>query len=130
MKKTIRVVAGIIVREDKILIARRKPGKTLAGYWEFPGGKIEGDESPEQALARELHEEFSVRVQVGKWLGTSVYSYPEQEVELLGYFAYLLEGEFALRDHDRICWEERAQLLSYLLAPADIALVHALLQES
>jgi 8-oxo-dGTP diphosphatase len=66
---TIRVVCGIIFNNEKIFICRRNQGKSLAGYWEFPGGKIEGSESFEQALKRELHEELEMDVVVKDFVG-------------------------------------------------------------
>ena len=74
--RTIDVAAGIIQREDgKILLARRKPGSHLAGYWEFPGGKIEEGESPEECLERELLEELGIVTKTGAFVAESVYDY-------------------------------------------------------
>ena len=77
------VVAGIIERDGLILIAQRKPGDRLAHQWEFPGGKVEPGETPEQALVRELREEFAVETEVGAYVGRSVFAYEHVTVELL-----------------------------------------------
>ena len=84
-KTIIDVTAAVIVKDGKVLAARRAPGKHLEGYWEFPGGKLEGNETPERCLERELTEEFSIRSRVGAYIGESVYDYGEKVVRLLGY---------------------------------------------
>ncbi|MFM7683912.1 MAG: NUDIX domain-containing protein, partial [Bacteroidota bacterium] len=68
---TIRVVCGVVFDNEKVFICRRKQGKSLAGYWEFPGGKIEGSESFEQALKRELNEELEMEVVIKDFIGQS-----------------------------------------------------------
>lgn len=127
IKKTIQVVAGVLLCEGKVLIARRKPGKILAGYWEFPGGKIEPGEAPEESLQRELAEEFDVRVEVGEFLATTEHIYDFGKVVLHAYWAKPLSGEFRLVDHDLIAWVEpdrlRDRLGEFQLAPADVPLI-------
>lgn len=118
--KTISVVAAVLVVDGKILLARRRPGKNLAGYWEFPGGKIESGESPEKALERELHEEFSIETRTGKLLGTNLHRYPDFQVELSAYWSELLSGEFRLTDHDEVRWVVPRELSQFRLAPADV----------
>lgn len=120
--KSIRVAAAVIRRGDAVLIARRRAG-SLAGFWEFPGGKIENGESVEACLARELFEELSVRVEVGRYLGTSRYAYPELEVELIAHWARLASGELAPVDHDAVAWVAPAELAHYRLAPADVPFI-------
>ena len=122
MSKRVRVVAAVILRDGRVLIAKKRPGRSLAGYWEFPGGKIEDHESPESALERELLEEFSIGSKVGKLIGVSVFRYPDIEVELAGYWVTHFSGEFELRDHDEIRWVLPSELSSYQLAPADVPL--------
>ena len=77
------VTAAIIRSRDKILIARRKKGQKLEGYWEFPGGKIEVDESPQECLCRELHEEFGILSEAGEILTESEYHYDHGSFKLL-----------------------------------------------
>ena len=69
----IKVVAAILEKEDKILIAKKREGKPLAGLWEFPGGKIEEGETPEESLIRELMEEMNIKVRVNEYVGESIY---------------------------------------------------------
>lgn len=119
----LKVTAAIIAKGEFVLAARKKQGLHLAGYWEFPGGKIEVGESPEECLARELLEEFGVRCEIGMFLGESIYDYGNKIIHLLGYYASHREGCFRLTDHDMIRWLLPSELTSLAWAPADIPLV-------
>ena len=110
MKKHIDVAAAIILVDDKVFAARRKPGIHLAGYWEFLGGKVENGETPEQCLCRELQEELCVRTKVGDFIGESLYDYGTKVVRLIGYQVKHIEGDFQLNDHDQLCWLAREEL--------------------
>ncbi|KAA1189114.1 NUDIX domain-containing protein [Pseudohalioglobus sediminis] len=123
MKTVIQVTAAVIVRDGKVLAARRGPGKHLEGYWEFPGGKLEENESPESCLERELAEEFSISSKIGEYIGESVYDYGEKVVRLLGYEVEHTAGKFELVDHDELRWLKMDQLTDVKWAPADIPLV-------
>ena len=115
------VVAGVIRRGEVVLVARRAPGKHLAGMWEFPGGKAEPGESASESLARELREEFGVDVRVGGFLGSRVHEYPEKTVDLLAYEAGF-DGEvhdLVLDSHDEVRWVSVRELGEIELAPAD-----------
>lgn len=122
-----QVTAGVIRRDGRILLAQRKDGH-LAGKWEFPGGKIEPGETPETCLRRELHEEFEIEVRVGEHIATSVFEYKELTIELMGYEAEYLSGDFVLVDHSKIVWVEPKDLPGWDLAPADIPIVEAVMQ--
>lgn len=123
MKKRIDVTAAIIVKDRKVFIARRKAGIHLAGYWEFPGGKLEEGETPEACLARELKEEFNIIVSVGAFVGESIYDYGAKIVRLLAYQVEHVAGDFELIDHDEIRWLSLGELNNVQWAPADIPLV-------
>lgn len=123
MKKQIDVTAAIIVKDNKVFAARRNAKLHLGGYWEFPGGKLEAEETPEQCLARELEEEFKITTRVGAFVGESVYDYGSKVVRLLAYQVQHLDGEFVLIDHDALCWLSLDELDSVKWAPADIPLV-------
>jgi 8-oxo-dGTP diphosphatase len=123
MPKRVRVVAGVLVREGRVLIAKRRAGRVQAGLWEFPGGKLEEGESPEEGLARELLEELSIRGRIGGLVGVGVFEYPELEVELLGYWVHDASGEFSLRDHDELRWVSPDEMTNYSFAPADLPLL-------
>lgn len=126
----IRVTAALIRRSGQVLIARRRAGGHLAGFWEFPGGKIEEGETPEACLARELEEEFGVGAKVGAYVASSRFDYGERAIELLAYEAELEPGEWILDSHDEARWVPPADLLDYQLAPADIPIAEALEHES
>lgn len=121
----LRVTAALIEFNDKILIARRKVGKHLEGYWEFPGGKIEIGETPEQCLRRELFEEFGIETEIGDFIAESVFSYSDFTVQLLGYRTKWVSGDFKLVDHDKIEWVSLKQMRNYTLAPADLPILAA-----
>ena len=125
--KIIKVVAAILQKEDKILIARKKQGKPLEGYFEFPGGKIEEGETPEESLIRELMEEMNIKIAVKEYIGESIYDYGNDKViSLLGYTAEIIDGEIKLSDHDRYEWVTLEQINNYKIAPADIPLINKL----
>lgn len=118
--KIIKVVAAILQKEDKILIARKKEGKPLAGYFEFPGGKIEKGETPEESLARELMEEMNIKIDVKEYVGESIYDYGNGKViSLLGYISEIIDGEIKLSDHDRYEWVTLEEINNYKIAPAE-----------
>lgn len=124
----IKVVAGILKKDDKILIARKREGKPLAGLWEFPGGKIEKGETPEESLVRELMEEMEIKISVKDYVGKSIYDYGNGKVvELLGYTAEIIEGDIVLTDHDKYIWVALSEINNYSLAPADIPLVEKMI---
>ena len=123
----IKVVAAILEKEDKILIAKKREGKPLAGLWEFPGGKIEKDEIPEESLVRELMEEMDIKVKVKDYVGESIYDYGNDKIiSLKGFKAEIIEGEIKLTDHDEYKWITIDEINNYNLAPADIPLINKL----
>ena len=124
--RPIRVTAAIIRRPGEILIARRPADDHLGGLWEFPGGKIEEGESPEECLARELQEEFEVDATIGAFITSSRFVYSKGEIELLAYEVELAPGEWTLNSHDEVRWVPIAELLAQDLAPADIPIAEAL----
>lgn len=123
MKKRIPVTGAVLLRDGLILAAQRGPDKALPGLWEFPGGKIERDESPEESLARELAEELLCEATVGTHITTTAYEYSFGIVELSTYWCELINGEPELTEHAEICWLKPHELTSLEWAPADIPTV-------
>ena len=114
--------------DNKILIAKRRLEKSLGGYWEFPGGKIEANESPEECLVRELQEEFSVQIEVICHIKSVDYDYGNFKIYLMGYLGRIKSGNFNLTDHDEISWVSSEELLNYKLAPADIPIAKEVIE--
>jgi 8-oxo-dGTP diphosphatase len=129
MNGVIDVTAAVIVKDGKILAARRAPGKHLEGYWEFPGGKLEPLETPEKCLERELAEEFAITSLVGAFIGESLYDYGSKIVRLLAFEVEHISGDFELNDHDELRWLSFDELLGVDWAPADIPLVELYRQQ-
>ena len=121
-----KVTAAILVKDGKILIAKRKAGDRQAGKWEFPGGTIEPDESPEICLQREMREEFGIEVSVGKYFGESIYHYDHGAIKLLAYLTSFVSGNLVPKDHSAFRWVSTEQLSDFDFAPADISLVEKL----
>ena len=121
-----QVTAAILVKDGKILIAKRKADDRQAGKWEFPGGTIEPNESPETCLKREMQEEFGIEVSVGKFFGESIYHYDHGAIKLLAYLTSFVSGNLALKDHSAFRWVSTEQLSDFDFAPADIPLVEKL----
>jgi 8-oxo-dGTP diphosphatase len=121
-----KVTAAIIEENGKVLIGRRKPGRHMGGKWEFPGGKIELGETPQDSLARELQEELAIRVSVGQFLCSAFYEGDGVSLELLVYRVERLEGEPALIEHEELCWVRPEELTGFDLADSDRRVVQRL----
>ena len=126
MSRVIRVVAGMVLREGQVLLARRGPAMTLAGHWEFPGGKLEPGEDAASALVRELDEELGIRVRPLRELAVSEIDQGARRIRLEGWLAELLAGEPEAREHDALCWRPPEGVDEAGLAPADLPLLAAL----
>ena len=124
-----RVTAANIQKDNKILIAQRRKDKNLGLKWEFPGGKIDKNETPEECLSRELKEEFGIKTKVGKFITNSIYKYPNIEIDLMAYYVDYLDGEFKLIDHERIEWVSKDNLKEFDFAEADIPIIDKLLSQ-
>lgn len=120
------VTAAIIMKENRVLIAERAPGENLAGKWEFPGGKIESGETPQECLKREIREELDVDIEVMDLLGESIYAYQSGTIKLMAFWCQWISGDFRLSVHSRIEWVTRSELDLYDFAPADLPLVERL----
>lgn len=115
----IRVTAAVVEKNGKYLVAQRKRGSHLEYTWEFPGGKIEGDESPQECLQREILEEFNVESKVGDFLGSITHKYSDFSIELNAFQVVLLGKILDLKSHEKIQWVSESELGKIELAPAD-----------
>jgi 8-oxo-dGTP diphosphatase len=122
----IKVVCGIIYQNDKVFICRRKKEKSLGGFWEFPGGKIEGGEKHEESLKRELIEELKMDVEVIEYFDTSIHNYESFSIELIAYKCDLIRWNNYLSDHDLFDWVSPNEITKWKLAPADVPLAEKL----
>lgn len=122
----IEVTAAIIQNKGKILIARRPPKDKLAGKWEFPGGKIELGETPEECLRREIKEELNIEILVRDFFADSTYKYPNRTIHLQAYWCNWISGKIELHSHDLIEWVDIANLKQFDFAPADVPFIDKL----
>jgi 8-oxo-dGTP diphosphatase len=123
----VRVAAAVILRADgQVLLAQRPAGKPYAGYWEFPGGKLEPRESPRSALARELHEELGITVRrASPWL-VQEFVYPHAHVELHFFRVFAWEGELVSHDGQAFEWQVPGRYTVGPLLPANTRILAAL----
>lgn len=120
--KTINVVAAVIMKEGKVFATQRGYGE-FKGGWEFPGGKVEAGESPEEALRREIREELEVEVNVGDLIDTIEYDYPAFHLSMKCYACTIAGGSPHLLEHEAARWLSADQLDSVAWLPADITLI-------
>lgn len=124
--KTIRVVAGVILKDSAFLLGLRTKGAHLEGFWEFPGGKVDEGETDEEALRRELSEELDIAVTVGPLINEVTHAYPEKTVHLLFYEITDYSGEPKALVHDELAWVTIEAVEAYALPPADAPLIDCL----
>lgn len=120
--KTVRVVAAVIRKDDKIFATQRGYGE-FKGGWEFPGGKIEEGETPEQALVREIKEELDTDISVGELIETIEYDYPNFHLSMDCFWCEIVNGELELKEHEAAKWLTKEKLYSVEWLPADVGLI-------
>ena len=123
------VSAAVIIENENVLLTRRAPGENLAGYWEFPGGKQEANETIKECLVREIKEELDLDVQCLNILIESVYLYPGGKINLIAILTEISAGEIGLNVHDKYEWVKIESLLEYQLAPADIPIAEWIIHD-
>ena len=123
--KYIEVVAAIIRKEDKIFATQRGYGD-FKDWWEFPGGKMEAGETPEEALKREIREELSAEISVEELLCTVEYDYPAFHLTLHCFLCSLLTEALHLNEHEAARWLTRNELDSVTWLPADLEVIEKL----
>ena len=123
----INVVAGVIRNENgKILITQRNLKKAQGGLWEFPGGKIEPNETKENAIIREIKEELDIDIQVESYLSEKMFNYPEKDINLIALECKKINGNIKLLEHEDYRWVANSELKKFEFAPADIFIVEKL----
>jgi mutator protein MutT len=122
IKKQIEVVAAVILHEDRIFATQRGYGE-WKDWWEFPGGKMEAGETPEEALKREIREELATDVGVDDLIETVEWDYPKFHLTMHCYWCHVEKGSLSLQEHEAAKWLGRDNLLSVKWLPADIQLI-------
>lgn len=120
--KTVKVVAAVIIHNNHIFVTQRGYGEFKDG-WEFPGGKIEPGETPQEALAREIKEELDTEIEVGDYLETVEYDYPSFHLSMDCFFCTIKSGELVLKEHEAAKWLTVENLDSVDWLPADRSLI-------
>ena len=128
-RKNIEVVAAIIRKEDKIFATQRGYGEWI-DWWEFPGGKMEAGETPEEALVREIREELSAEISVDEFLCTVEYDYPAFHLTMHCYLCSLLTEALHLNEHEAAKWLTKDELDSVKWLPADLKVVKAIVNKT
>ncbi len=123
------VVAAVLRRRGEILIVRRGPSQSGAGFWEFPGGKVEVGEPPEQALRREIQEELGLSIQIEGLVGEVTHAYPKKTIRLRLFWASSTSESLVLSEHDAFQWLRPKDVNVFELSEADRPFVPKLIAE-
>ena len=123
--KNIRVVAAVIRDRDRIFATQRGYGN-YKGWWEFPGGKIEAGETPQEALKREIREELDTLVEVGDLVACVEYDYPEFHLSMDCFWCTVVEGKLTLNEAEDARWLSKDSLMSVKWLPADLEVLEAI----
>ncbi|MGX1793748.1 (deoxy)nucleoside triphosphate pyrophosphohydrolase [Microbacterium sp. NPDC055312] len=126
----IDVVGAVITRDGTVLTAQRGPGKALEGMWEFPGGKVEANETQRSALKREILEELGCDITIGDHIVTTTHLYEFGTVRLATYYAVLENGLPRRSEHTALRWVEISRLTELVWAPADLPAVSKVISQS
>ncbi len=131
--KKVRVVAAVIKAKNKqgepIIFATQRGYGEFKGGWEFPGGKIEKGETPQEALKREIMEELDTKIKVGELIDTIEYDYPTFHLSMDCFWSEIISGDLVLKEHDAAKWLKKEELNSVEWLPADISLIDTLSQQ-
>ena len=127
----VNVVAGVIKNEEgKILITQRNLRKAQGGLWEFPGGKIEPNETKENAIVREIKEELNMSIICDGYFDKKIYEYPDKIINLIALKCTMIGESYDVLEHEQIAWITKEEFENYEFAPADIYFVEKITNES
>lgn len=124
--KIIHVSCLVLLHQGKVLATQRSEKMDLPGLWEFPGGKVEPEESPVACLIREIWEELSIGIQIGRPLTPVLHAYPAKSIQLIPFLATWESGTLQLTEHAQYQWLAQQDLLTLDWAPADLPIVEEL----
>ncbi len=125
-KKTVPVVAAVIcddIKSPKKIFATQRGYGEFKGGWEFPGGKVEKGETPEEALKREINEELETEIKVGDYIDTIEYDYPKFHLSMKCFLCEIIYGKLELKEHEAAKWLKKEQIYEVDWLPADISLI-------
>ncbi len=125
--RTVKVAAAVITRSDEqgnqMVFSTRRGYGDFKGGWEFPGGKIEAGETPQQALKREIEEELNTEIEVGEYITTIEYDYPAFHLSMDCFWCRVIKGKLELKEHEAAKWLTKEQLDSVEWLPADLSII-------
>lgn len=124
-----KVSAAVVIENKLVLLTRRNPNDKLAGFWEFPGGKIEANETPQQCLERELQEELGVSSIAGDIFFENIFEYDHGKFKIIAISTELHSKDFMLSSHDKVEWVPISEMLNYKLLPADVPIAEKILKQ-
>lgn len=128
MSKIINVTCAIILKDEKILVAQRNEKMKLPLKWEFPGGKLEFNESETECIKREIKEEININIEVLQKLSNNIHDYGTFKINLIPFFVQYISGEIKLAEHKDYRLLERSELLNLDWAEADLPIVEEFLK--
>lgn len=123
------VTAAVIIRDRKVLIAQRQSGSHMEYKWEFPGGKLEPDETPEECIVREIKEEMDIDIEVIDIYKVVKFKYEEKDILLLCYLCRILEGEGKAIECNDFRWVTKNELPDFDFVPADLPIIEKLIND-
>lgn len=126
----LKVTAALLMQNGSVLIAQKGPNDKRANLWEFPGGKIDPGETPEESLAREMQEEFLIEVRIDGFFAESLYTYPEGKILVMAYFCTQTGGTLTATEHADYKWVHPSELADYDFVPSDIPIAQKLAARS
>lgn len=124
-----KATVAILIKNNKVMIAKREKEDSFGGKWEFPGGKFEEGETPEECLAREIKEELDIDIEVGNFFAENKFTYSKGDIHLLAYYIKHMSGEIKLNVHDNIAFVDKDEIYNYDFLEADKLFIEKLIND-